>query len=271
MRYLKLTLSYDGTDYVGWQVQPNGDSIQARMETAWNQVTGESIRITASGRTDAGVHAEGQVCSVPTHSQLDNATLLRAINANLPNDIAVVAVDDAPEGFHAIRDALRKTYRYQLQFGRIRDVLSRRYRWYIPRPLDVEAMGAAAARLRGQHDFASFQAAGSERQTTIRNLMRLDIDRRLTRGFEHVDLEFEADGFLYNMVRNLVGTLVEIGLGKQPPEWVDEVLASKDRRRAGPTAAAHGLFLVRVVYPFDRPASGDEPGDHPPDNQRPSD
>ena len=269
MRYLKVTLSYDGTDYVGWQVQPNGDSIQARMETAWNRVTGESIRITASGRTDAGVHAEGQVCSVPTNSQLDNATLLRAINANLPNDIAVVAVDDAPEDFHAIRDALRKTYRYQLQFGRIRDVLSRRYRWYIPRQLDVEAMHDAAARLRGQHDFASFQASGSERQSTIRNLMRLEINRWLRRGFEHVDLEFEADGFLYNMVRNLVGTLVEVGLGKHPPEWVGDVLASKDRRRAGPTAAAHGLFLVRVVYPFDGPETEDLAGNRPPDNHRP--
>ncbi len=257
MRHLKLTLTYDGTDYVGWQVQPNGDSIQARMEAAWNRVTGESIRMTASGRTDAGVHAEGQVCSVPTESHLDNTTLLRALNANLPQDIAVVAVDDAPSGFHAIRDALRKTYRYQLQFGRVRDVLSRRYRWFIPRELDVDAMRVAATRLVGQHDFASFQAAGSERKSTIRNLMRLDIESWSKRKFEYLDLEFEADGFLYNMVRNLVGTLVEVGLGKHPSSWVDGVLSSKDRRRAGPTAAPHGLFLVRVVYPFDPPDETD--------------
>lgn len=247
-RYLKITLAYDGSDYVGWQVQPNGVSIQQRMEEAWKRVTGESLRITASGRTDAGVHAEGQVCSLSTHSHLDGETLVRALNANLPQDIAVLHVMEAADGFHAIRDAVQKTYRYQIQTGPIRDVLQRRYRWHVPRPVDLEAVRQAANRLVGQHDFASFQSAGADRKTTVRTVSALDVEERRQEPFIYLNLEITADGFLYNMVRNIVGTLMVVGQGREPVGWIDQILAARDRRRAGPTAPPQGLFLIRVDY-----------------------
>jgi tRNA pseudouridine38-40 synthase len=248
MRYLKLTIAYEGTHYVGWQIQPNGISIQQVLESAWHSVTGESLRITASGRTDSGVHALGQACSLETRSVLPVDRLTSALNAHLPGDIRVLGTEEAVTGFHAIRDATGKTYRYCLQDGSCIDLFQRNYCWYIPVRLDVPAMQRAAACLIGQHDFSSFQASGSDRQDAIRTIRKLQIGCRSAAASRMIDLEVSADGFLYNMVRNIVGTLVAVGRGKQPESWVAEVLAGRDRRLAGPTAPAQGLFLVEVEY-----------------------
>lgn len=250
MRFLKLTLAYDGTAYAGWQVQPGQPTIQTALEEALQKITGESIRAVASGRTDAGVHAIGQVVSLSTDSQIPAGELQRALNGNTPLDIVVLDVAEAPDGFHAIRDAVSKRYRYVIQDGPLRDVFARNYAWHVvPRPLDLAAMRTAARQLVGTHDFASFEASGSERATSVRTVSDLDLERCEANGFDRIVLEIQADGFLYNMVRNIVGTLVEVGRGAQPPEWVGQVLAAKDRKLAGPTAPPQGLFLLHVEYP----------------------
>lgn len=272
MRYLKLTIAYDGTAYCGWQIQSGDTSIQQRLEEGWRKVTGESVRITASGRTDGGVHAEAQVCSLMTETHLSNESLVRALNAETPFDIAILKVEDAPHGFHAIRDAVQKTYRYQIQFGRIRDPLRRRFWWHVPRDLEVPAMRQAASHLLGTHDFASFQSAGAERNSTIRTITKLQLDCHDPRSgntctgspghdassisdnvsprsrFPILIITISADGFLYKMVRNIVGSLVRVGEGKEPPRWISEVLQKKDRQAAGQAAPAHGLILQSVDY-----------------------
>lgn len=248
MRDLKLTIAYDGTDYVGWQVQQNGISVQQRLEEGWEAVTGEQVRITASGRTDAGVHAEQQVCSLRSATELPLDRIPQAVNAHTPWDIVVLKAERAREGFHAIRDATGKTYRYQIQFGRRMDVLSRRFRWFVPRRLDVAAMREAAAGLIGRHDFACFETTGSLRLSTVRTIRELEIRHSATEYFDYLDITISADGFLYNMARSMVGTLVRVGQGTRPVEWVAKVLESGDRQQAGQTAPAHGLFLARVDY-----------------------
>lgn len=248
MRHLKLTVMYDGANYVGWQFQTNGVSVQEKLEAAWLEITGETIRITASGRTDSGVHARRQVCSLKTATRLTCDRLAFALTATTPFDISVLKVEPAPEGFHAIRDATSKTYRYQIQFGPVLDVLNRNQRWFVPRLLNIQKMQQAAEFLLGSHDFGSFETKGSERLTTVRNVTRLDIEYHREEIFEYVDIVITADGFLYNMVRNIVGTLVRIGVGKEEPEWALSVLHSRNRQSAGETAPAQGLFLEQVEY-----------------------
>ena len=259
MRFLRLTLAYDGTAYAGWQVQPGQPTVQQALEDAIEKVTGQRTRVLASGRTDAGVHALGQVVGWRTESHLTNEVLRRALNAELPRDIAISDVADAPEGFHAIRDALRKRYRYVIHDGSIRDVFALGYCWhYRHGQLDVPAMQRAARCLVGKHDFASFQTTGSERESTVRTVFDLSIDRKrlgqsragqgIARKGDCLVLEIEADGFLYNMVRAIVGTLVEVGRGAQPESWVEQVLNATDRRKAGPNAPPEGLYLVWVEY-----------------------
>ena len=261
MRLLKLTIAYDGTAYAGWQVQRNEPTVQGALEAAIAQVTGQAVRVLASGRTDAGVHALGQVVGLRTESALPPEVLLRAINAVLPHDIAVLDAAETPEGFHPIRDVLRKRYRYVIHDGPVRDVFQRRYVWHYGRGrLDAEAMQRAAAPLVGRHDFRSFESSGAERQSSVRTIFELRVERG--RGGEpdflpHAEreeyeecivIEVEADGFLYNMVRAIVGTLVQVGCGRQPESWPGEVLRAADRRVAGPTAPPQGLFLLRVQY-----------------------
>ncbi len=248
MRHLKLTLAYDGTEYVGWQVQTNGISIQQRLEEAWTSVTQESIRITASGRTDKGVHALAQVCSLATESPMTCHGLRRALNAETPFDISVLEIEEARENFHAIYDAVEKTYFYQIQYGRIEDPLRRRFCWFVPVELDVEGMREAALHLTGEHDFASFQSAGAERLTTVRNIYRLDIEDDDRPPFRGLKITVTANGFLYKMVRNIVGSLVQVGRGTQPPDWVAWARDQADRQAAGQTAPPQGLFLQQVVY-----------------------
>lgn len=248
MRTLKLTLAYDGTEYEGWQYQPDKPTVQGTLERAWHAVSGESLRITASGRTDAGVHALGQVASFRTESRLATDVIARAMNAELPQDIAVLAVEEMPPGFHAIRDAVRKRYRYTIHNAPVRDPFRRRYAWHVYRPLDVEAMQRAAEPLRGTHDFRSFESQWPNRATSVRTVYVLDVRRGAENERDSVHFDIEADGFLYNMVRSIVGTLVEVGRGAQAESWPAEVLAALDRRVAGKTAPPQGLFLVRVDY-----------------------
>ena len=246
-RWLKLTVGYDGTAYAGWQFQPNQPTVQAALAEAWRAITGEEATLTASGRTDAGVHAVGQVVGVATTSQLPHERLRQGLNAKLPDDILVSEVVDAPAGFHATHDSLKKLYRYQIHNSRVRPLMDRRYRWHLPQPLDVAAMQRAAAHLVGRHDFASFETTGSERSSTVRTIIRATVGQGGPAG-EQIDIEVEGDGFLYNMVRGIAGTLVEVGRGAREPDWMLEVLAARDRRAAGPNAPALGLVLVRVTY-----------------------
>lgn len=246
-RWLKLTVAYDGTDYAGWQIQPHEPTVQRALSDSWQAITGESPTLTASGRTDAGVHALGQVVGVATTSAISCERLLQGLNAKLPGDIVVRAVEAAPLGFHATHDALKKLYRYQIHNARVRPLFDRRYRWHVPQSLDVAAMREAARLLVGRHDFASFETAGSERSSTVRTLTRVAIGQGGASG-EQLNVDVEGDGFLYNMVRGIVGTLVEVGRGAQPPEWIRQVLAARDRRAAGPNAPPLGLVLVQVDY-----------------------
>jgi len=247
MPHFKLTLAYDGTAYHGWQVQPEQRTIQGTIEAAILKLTGQSVRVTASGRTDAGVHALGQVASFTAECRLSAGELGTALNAVLPEDIAILDVGEVPAGFHPIRDAVRKCYRYVIHNGSVRDVFSRRYAWHIAQPLDLAAMQQAARPLLGTHDFSSFETAGAPRETSIRTVSRLELCRDAVQP-ARITLEIEADGFLYNMVRAIVGTLVEVGRGAEPEDWPAKVLAAKDRCAAGPTAPPQGLLLVYVEY-----------------------
>ena len=248
MRTIRLTLAYDGTAYAGWQVQPGEITVQEVLEKAITKITGESLRVIASGRTDAGVHALGQVVGFRTKTHLSADVLQRALNAELPHDVAVIEAVEADEAFHPIRDAVRKRYRYVIHDGPVRDVFRRRYCWQYPGRLDEAAMARAARALLGTHDFSSFETTGAERKDSIRTICELPVERG--RGGEPnlVTIEVEADGFLYNMVRAIVGTLVEVGRGAKDEAWVAGVLAAQDRRTAGPTAPPQGLLLVRVDY-----------------------
>jgi tRNA pseudouridine38-40 synthase len=257
MRFLKVTLAYDGTDFFGWQVQDQQRSVQQVLETAIQKVTGESLRVTAAGRTDAGVHALGQVAGFSTAAEIAPDAFCRALNANLPDDVLVLSVAEAPQGFHATRDAIRKRYRYMIQDDKPADLFNRRYAWQLRHRLDEQLMADAALALVGRHDFASFQGAGSPRKGTVRNVSELSVRRGSAlsipgpvsgQGSDVIVIEIEADGFLYNMVRNIVGTLEAVGAKKQPPAWTADVLAATDRRVAGATAPPHGLFLVSVEY-----------------------
>jgi len=248
-----MTLSYDGTAYGGWQMQVNSHTVQAEVERALQIVTGQPVRAVASGRTDAGVHAMGQIVSFACDTHLPADVLQRALNANLPKDIVALEIREMPEDFHAIRDTVRKRYRYTIQDGPLRDVFARHHAWYFPLRLDVRAMSQAGRLLVGRHDFSSFEASGSKRANSVRTIFDLAVHRQTAEHLDRVVIEVEADGFLYNMVRNIVGTLVQVGRGKQPVGWVAEVLKARDRKRAGMTAPPEGLVLLRVWCVGDLP------------------
>ena len=249
-RWLKLTVAYDGRAYAGWQIQPDKPTVQGALEAAWQKLTQESVRVTAAGRTDAGVHALGQVVGVvDRNAPVERRLASRPERACCPNDIAVVTVEDARDGFHATYDAVGKRYRYQIHNGRTPSVFDRHYAWHYPQPLDAAAMHAAGQALVGRHDFSSFESAGSERPDSIRTIHELTVVARQSANCaDRVTIEVAGDGFLYNMVRTIVGTLVEVGRGTRDVNWPAEVLAARDRRAAGQTAPPHGLFLVSVDY-----------------------
>lgn len=245
MRNIKLTLAYEGTAYAGFQRQKNALTIQAVLEDRLAAVTGERPRIIGAGRTDAGVHALGQVVNFHTASRIETHRFVPALNSLLPKDIAILAAEEVPMEFHARRDARRKTYTYRIWRPAVRPVFERNRAYHFPRPLDLPAMEAAARLLLGRHDFAVFCSAGSTKvKTTVRTIFAA--------GWEEegplLSFTVTADGFLYRMVRNIVGTLLQVGLGKHPPEWIGELLVLGRRPAAGPSAPACGLFLVAVEY-----------------------
>ena len=244
MRTLKLTVAYDGTNYVGWQRQLNGPSIQQHIEEAFAPMLASMPTVIGAGRTDAGVHALAQVASVDVESPLSAGTFQRALNDHLPEDIRVLAVEDAPAGFHAQFRATAKTYRYRLATANVVLPFDRRFVWRAPGTRDVAAMRHAAALLCGTHDFASFQAAGSDPPDTVRTIRRLEIALR----DDEIVFDVEGDGFLRHMVRILVGTLAEVGLGRRSAASMTDILAARDRRAAGKTAPSCGLTLMSVEY-----------------------
>ncbi|MGA9524507.1 MAG: tRNA pseudouridine(38-40) synthase TruA [Myxococcaceae bacterium] len=245
MPHLKLTLEYDGSAYVGWQVQPNGRSIQATLESSLEKLLGERVSVMVAGRTDAGVHALGQVASFRTERSLPMKAYLMGLGGILPEDISVVDATEVPEDFDPRRWSRGKHYRYLISNRPFRSPLLRRTHWQIFQPLDVEAMRTGAGYLLGRHDFNAFRAIDCAAAHAIREVRKLEITGEV--GSE-IRIDVNGTAFLKHMVRNLVGTLVEVGRGRRSPEWVGEVLASRDRTLAGSTAPAHGLALVEVFY-----------------------
>ncbi len=244
MRNIKLLLSYDGTDFSGWQRQPDRRTVQQVLEEAIGALTGVESPTNASGRTDAGVHALGQVVHFYSASRHPVSVFVKALNATLPIDVRVQGAWDVPQAFHATLDAKGKMYRYVIDNGAIADPFRRRYSYHVYQRLDTSAMQRAAHSLLGRHDFRSFETNWPNRTSSVRTITSLDVKR----SDDTVAVEVSADGFLYNMVRSITGTLILVGLGRRPESWVGEALAAEDRREAGPTAPPQGLFLVRVDY-----------------------
>jgi tRNA pseudouridine38-40 synthase len=259
MRTIALTLAYVGTRYVGWQRQPVGVSIQGLVETAISAIEQRPVIVRGAGRTDAGVHAIGQVASLSLQHPIPCETLQRALNARLPDDVRVTRVAEKGSRFDARFSAVAKTYRYVIAPVPVPDPFDAPYAWHVPVRLDVRAMSEALERLRGTHDFAAFCGAGSDVTTTTRTLFDVscrEVDegvaaswRPVATGGPRLVIALRGNGFLRHMVRNIAGTLVEIGKGRWPVSFAADVLATRDRRQAGPTAPAHGLCLVEVEYP----------------------
>ena len=244
-RNLKAILEYDGTRYHGWQRQREPLTIQQILEECIHRITGEDVRVTGSGRTDAGVHALNQVANFRTNSPLGTISLLKGINSLLPKDIVVKELAEASDSFHARFDVQSKVYLYQIFNSPVRPALHRLHTWLIRAPLDVEKMNEAAGYLLGKHDFSSFCAAHCDSENHIRTVIAIGITPDES-GLIRVSVE--ADGFLRYMIRNIVGTLVAVGRRKRSAEEMPDLLTAKDRRRAGMTAPPHGLFLMEVKY-----------------------
>lgn len=247
MRNIKLTLAYDGTSYHGFQEQRGTGlpTVQEVMEKCLCTLTGRSVRVIGASRTDAGVHARGQVVNFDSSGwNIPTERIPLAVNGLLPGDIAVLKATDVPDGFHSRFSARAKEYRYTVHNSRVPDPFLRRYSYFFPRPLDMEVMAEAASFLIGEHDFSAFKAEGSPVKSTVRRIH----DIRVEPSGSLLQLVFRGDGFLYNMVRIMTGTLLEVGQKKYPPKTVLEILSSRDRARAGPTAPPQGLCLMKIWY-----------------------
>jgi tRNA pseudouridine38-40 synthase len=247
MRTLKITIAYDGTNYVGWQRQDNGLSVQQVVEDALRPFLDDEaapIALLGASRTDAGVHAAEQVASVRVPFTTPVDAIERALNIRMPGDVRALQVEDVPESFHARFDSRSKQYRYRIATTRVLSPFDRLYVWHLPYALDLEAMRAAGAMLVGRHDFASFQASGAATVDTIREVDRVDV----VSSPGSIDIVVEGNGFLRHMVRIMVGSLVEVGSGRKAVDWMAAVLAEARRESAGPTAPAHGLILEHVRY-----------------------
>lgn len=245
MRNIKLVIEYDGTKYHGWQIQPNAVSIQETIEDRLKKIIQEEIRLIAAGRTDAGVHAIEQVANFSTESRLDINNIQRGLNSMLPPDIAVKEISEAEQDFHARYSAKSKIYRYVILNQRFPSPLYHNFSWFIPFKLDIKEMKKAVQCLIGKHDFSSFKASRCNSNNPIREVYSISLDRD-SKGF--IIFEIEATAFLKQMVRNIVGTLADVGKGKIGVSEFEEILKAKDRKKAGITAPPQGLFLVKIKY-----------------------
>ena len=243
-RNLLLRIEYDGAGYVGWERQKNGAGIQAVIEDAVRSITKETVVLNGTGRTDTGVHAEGQHASFVLEHRIDVADLNRALNAVLPDDIAILSVREVPLTFHARFSALAKLYRYRILNSPMRSPLRRGHALHVRHALDVDRMSRAAFHLVGRHDFRSFCKEPDRNRSCVRNLERLDV----VKCDDTIELRLRGEGFLYNMVRIIAGTLIQVGSGRRDPDDIVDIREDRDRTRAGPTAAAHGLCLVEVFF-----------------------
>lgn len=245
MKNIKIVIEYDGADYHGWQCQANLPTVQKTIEDALRQITGENVKITGSGRTDAGVHATGQAASFLTGTQLDSGTLRKALNSTLPRDISIIEALEVPDGFHAQFSSRSKIYEYRIFNRPHPPALQRNRVWHIPEKLDTEKMKEAASHLEGKHDFSVFAAADITVKTTVRTVERVHV-KKTREGI--ILIEIEADGFLKRMVRMITGTLVETGKGKLAPEGFGQMLAQGQKTKNVFTAPPQGLFLKKVLY-----------------------
>lgn len=248
MKNYKLTIAYDGTHFNGWQIQPNSTTIQEKLEDALFILTKEKVKVSGSGRTDAGVHAKAQVANFKVAKDLDTYKLRASLNGLLPYDIRILEAEEAPLDFHARYSAKGKCYHYHICLDRVQLPFHRNYSWHVRQPFDLSILKKAIQYFVGEHDFTSFANeahAGSASKNPVRNIYRLDL-------FEEdggVRLEFEGTGFLYKMVRNIVGTLHEVAVGKLSIDDIPNIFEAKNRKRAGPAAPPQGLFLAFVLYP----------------------
>ncbi|MEK6800142.1 MAG: tRNA pseudouridine(38-40) synthase TruA [Planctomycetota bacterium] len=246
-RNVSLLVAFDGTDFHGWQFQPGLRTVQETLEQALRRALRHQVGLIGSGRTDAGVHAAGHVSNFRTDCTLNPSKLRHSIGSRLPKDLSIVALRFVHPDFHATQNAVSKLYRYRIHNARSRPVetLSQRYTYHFWDPLDVDAMRQAAGHMVGTHDFSSMSASGTERDTMVRTVLRCDVERH----FDEVRIDVEGTGFLWKQVRTMTGTLVNVGRGHWPPQRVAEIIASRDRTQAGPTAPARGLCLRWVRYP----------------------
>lgn len=245
MRNIKLILSYDGSDFFGWQTQPDRRTVQETLEKAISDLTKEErVVVHASGRTDSGVHAVAQVVNFHTACGYSTANLLNALNARMPQDIVISEAVEVAADFHANYSAIKKMYRYVIHNGKTPNPFLRKYCYFFRKPLDLQQMQRGAEVLIGKHDFACFETEWPNRASSIRTINLL----RINRVGDWIWIDVEADGFLYNMVRAITGTLIQVGRGYWEPTEVERILASKDRTQAGPNAPASGLFLMKVMY-----------------------
>lgn len=250
-RNIRLVIGYDGSDYCGWQRQNNGPSIQGAIETLLARMTGEEVDLHGAGRTDAGVHADGMVAHFHTAARISPDDFRRGLNAMLPGAIRVFAAEDVDASFHARFSAIGKEYRYEIFHGPIQPPRLRRYSLHVSGSLDLERINSCLDLLQGTHDFSSFENSGTRDKSRVtgRGAVRtIHAARLFSDGGNGLTLHFNGDGFLRNMIRNLVGTLLEAGRGKISPQEFAAILAARDRTAAGPTAPAHGLCLTRVIY-----------------------
>lgn len=248
LRNIKFTIAYDGCDYHGWQHQPGEVTVQGVVTEAIRSLLGPKARICGASRTDAGVSALGQVAVIQIDTPVPTANMAKAITDRLPENVAIVKAEDVPMGFDVIGDVTRKLYRYTIYCGPVRPVLHMRHCWHVPSALDVGRMNEAASLLVGKKDFKSFAAAADRREDSVRTVFRCEVTEAPAEGGRWVTVDAEGDGFLYNMVRNIVGTLVEVGIGRWAPEKMVEILEARDRKAAGPIAPPNGLCLMWISY-----------------------
>jgi len=244
IRKVKLTISYDGSGYHGWQIQPGQKTIQGVLTEAVQSLIGCEVHLTGASRTDAGVSALGQVAVTEIDSPIPTENLAKAITQRLPDDIAIAEAVEVPREFDVIGEVKNKLYRYTINTGKTRPVLEIKHCWHLPKDLNIAAMNEAAKELVGKKDFKSFASAADNRENSVRTIFRCDV----TKEGDRVYIEVEGNGFLYNMVRNIAGTLVEVGLGRLRPLKIKQILEAKDRTAAGPIAPAEGLCLMWIKY-----------------------